>query len=53
MKIKDILLTCDFLGKTQSFTITKNNTFRTYVGSILSLSIISLMTSFIFFLDFK
>ena len=47
MYFKYYFLQCDFLGKTQNFTIAKKNTFRTYIGSILSLIIIAIMISFV------
>ena len=49
MNFKEFLLRCDFLGRTQMFTISKKNTFQTFIGSIISIIIVVLMTYFIFY----
>lgn len=49
MNFRELLLRCDFLGRTQMFTISKKNSFQTFIGSVLSIIIVILMTYFIFY----
>lgn len=49
MPINEWLLSCDFLGRTQKFTISKKNAFQTYFGSILSLIIITIVSYFVIY----
>ena len=49
MPINEWLLSCDFLGRTQKFTISKKNAFQTYFGSILSLIIVTIVSYFVIY----
>ena len=47
MKVRQLILNCDFLGRTQPFTIAKKNYYQTYIGSFLSFVIVIVCTYFI------
>ena len=47
MRILQLIRNCDFLGKTQPFTISKKTYFQTYIGSFFSLTIVGVLTYFI------
>ena len=48
MRILQLIRNCDFLGKTQPFTISKKTYFQTYIGSFFSFTIVGVLTYFIF-----
>ena len=49
MIFKQLFLKFDFLGKTQNFTIAKKNTYQTYIGSFLSLTIVIILVYFVLY----
>lgn len=49
MKLKEFFLQCDFFGRAQMFTISKKNTFQTFIGSFISIIIVILMSYFFFY----
>ena len=49
MHFKKYLLKLDLLGKTQNLTISKRDTYPTYLGSIISIIIIIILAYFLFY----
>lgn len=47
MLILKLIRNCDFLGKTQPFTISKKTYFQTYIGSFFSFTIVGVLAYFI------
>ena len=47
MKLKRFLLSCDFLGKTQNFTIANKYSYQTFIGTFVSFMVIAICAFFL------